>query len=62
MHDRYEAGSAPPTQSDRLMGQMEAGGATLTNAFSNSIAAAREGTAGITGVFGSSGFGGATSL
>ncbi len=61
MHGRYEANSAPPTQSDRLMGQMEAGGATLTNAFSNSIAAAREGTAGIAGVFGSSGIGGATS-
>ena len=59
---RYETSSAPPTQSDRLMGQMEAGGATLTNAFSNSIVAAREGTAGIAGVLGSGGFGGATSL
>ncbi len=59
---RYETSSAPPTQSDRLMGQMEAGGATLTNAFSNSIAAAREGTAGIAGVLGSGGFSGATSL
>lgn len=40
---KYSSDAAPPTQSDRLLGQMEAGGATLTNAFSSSLSAARTG-------------------
>lgn len=41
--NQYSTTSAPPTQSDKLMGQMEAGGATLSNAFSNSLHVARSG-------------------
>lgn len=59
--NKYESSSVAPTQSDRLMGQMEAGGATLQNAFSTSIAAAREGAGGIFGSA-SAGIGGATSF
>lgn len=40
---KYSTDSAPPTQSDRLLGQMEAGGASLSNAFSSSLNAARSG-------------------
>ena len=58
---RYESSTGAPATSDRLMGQMEAGGATLQNAFSNSIAAAREGAGGIFGSA-SAGMGSATSL
>lgn len=41
--NQYNSTSASPTQSDKLMGQMEAGGATLSNAFSNSLNVARSG-------------------
>lgn len=41
--NQYNTTSAPPTQSDKLMGQMEAGGATLSNAFASSLDVARSG-------------------
>lgn len=41
--NQYSTTSAPPTQSDKLMGQMEAGGATLSNAFASSLDVARSG-------------------